>query len=211
MTYQGQGAPGRSRTGLWVALGCAGLVVVLLLLAVTAGVILLVSDRGGGQAATSTAPEAEPFEHELFTLEYPAHWENVELTAEDGDAGMVLNLRTEGRIVGDDEVLRDEFTAYVFTSDVHAVAECRLQANFLGMGWDDSADPEDVGPADVDGREAAHHRVTGTMAGVDASAETWCVDVGDQIVQISADAYETTELTEEIRSILDSWRWADSA
>src|SRR5699024_3093360 len=59
MTYQGQGAPGRSRTGPWIALGCAGLVVVLLLLAVTAGVILLVSDRGGGQAATSTAPEAE--------------------------------------------------------------------------------------------------------------------------------------------------------
>lgn len=200
------GRTGR-RTGIWIALGCLALVVVLGFLAVTGGVIYLATQRGGGdgEETTATAPACTVSE-DLFRLECPAGWEEGEPSP---DSGMVLRLQGEARIVGEDEVVRDEFVVYRFSSDLHAVAECEQQAIWLGFDWDETGDPEALDPTELDGKDAAHHRITGSTAGVDAVEETWCIDVGDEVVQITAAAYGTTELTAQIQGILDSWTWAD--
>lgn len=199
-------APRRGRT--WLVLGCVGMVLLLLLLTVAGGIVYLAMNRGGGEPTEPPTAQRETVTGEVFTLTYGPEWEQVEIGPE-AVGGVVLQLQGEASIQEGDEVVRDRVDVYHFTSSLHAESECGMQAGFLGLLWDEKTEPEKLEAATIGGKDASHHRVTGKHAGVDAVAETWCVDVDGKIVQISTEAYDTTALPPSVQEILDSWSWVE--
>lgn len=201
--------PRRSRPGIWIALGCAVLVILLLLIAVTGGVIYLVTR--GGQDET-TAPETAQYSGEHFSVQYPATWFSSEITADESEYGMVLEVADE-EIPDDayDEFATNSVVVYVFDADLHALKECESQSGFVGYGWDDPGPPETIESATLDGREVPGYRATGEHAGQEAVAEMYCADVGDLVLQVAVETHGSTELSPEVRTILDSWTWTDAA
>lgn len=200
--------PRRSRTGIWIALGCAVLLILLLLVAVTGGVIYLVS-RGGGGESESTAPEMAQYSGEYFTAEYPADWFEAEISEDSKDTGMVLDLRDEQ--IEEGEIATNSLVVYVFDSDLHAKKECETQAAWIGFSWDEVEEPTAIDPITLDGKELPAHRALGTHDDQEAISEMYCADVGDQVLQILVETHGTTEVSPEIRSILDRWTWTEAA
>ncbi|WP_157975694.1 hypothetical protein [Brachybacterium sp. YJGR34] len=221
--YQGQGGspgaswgppaqgpaepPRRSRAGLWVALGCAGLVIVLLLVAVTGGIIHLAT-RDGGSGTATTEPALAEHSEEYFALSYPSTWFRIEETSDDADAGQVLEI-------ADEEIPPEEYdvyapnslTVYVFDGDLHAQAECEMGAIWLGTFWDVSEDPEALDPVTVGGEELVAWRVSGTHADQDAVSEIYCADIDGKVLQIVVETHGAAEISPALRTILDSWTW----
>lgn len=202
--------PRRSRPGIWIALGCAVLLILLLLIAVTGGVIYLAT-RGGGEDGT-TAPEMAQYSGEYFSVQYPAHWFSSEIAPEESEYGMVLEVADE-EIPDDayDEFATNSVVVYVFDADLHAVKECESQSGFAGFNWDDPGPPEKIESATLDGREVPGYRATGEHADQEAVAEMYCADVGDLVLQVAVETHGSTELSPEVRTILDSWTWTDAA
>lgn len=201
------GNPARGRSARWwIGLGCVGMVLVLMALAVTGGVALLVvrSVGPGSTGAERTAPALTTFVDPAFSLAHPASWEQIEPGPEHVGAGTVVILREVG---ADEEVPRDEVIVHRFRSDVHALVECTRQAHWIGLTWDRAEEPEDVGPSVLGGRELAHHRATGEHLGVAALGEMWCADVGDEILQITADSFAGAGRSADVELILSSWTW----
>lgn len=198
--------PRRSRTGMWIALGCAVLLILLLLIAVTGGVIYLVG-RGGG--SESSPPEMAQYSGEHFGLQYPADWVEDEITEEDKETGMVLDLRDEQ--VEADEIATNSLAVYVFDSDLHAKAECDSQATWIGFTWDEVEDPTEIDPVTLDGKELPAYRALGTHDDREAISEMYCADVGNQVLQIMVESHGATEVSPEITAMLDSWIWTDPA
>ncbi|MGY5764106.1 hypothetical protein ACXET9_02750 [Brachybacterium sp. DNPG3] len=209
--YGGPPEPPRRRTGLWITVGCALAVIVLLLLAVTGGIVYLVAGRDGdgGETGTETTPAGTVVESDGFTVVYPEGWSEGEREDYAIDAGQLVLLRSEAVLGEDDEAVRDSVTVYRYDSGLHAVAECRQQAIWIGFEFDygSTSDAEELEMTTIDGVDAAHHRVTGTRAGFDAVAETWCMDDGDDIVQISVESYGDTALSPEVEGIVESFTW----
>ncbi|MGO1259869.1 MAG: hypothetical protein ACTMII_13035 [Brachybacterium sp.] len=203
----------RSRTGFWCALACVLTLLAIVFLAVTGGVVYLVSrDRGSppGPTETASGPELVSFEHEFFSFAYPATWFDLNKSADPADAVGVAELADED-IAPDDlySFATNSITVYMFDSDLHAVMTCRTQATWTGFGWDEPGDPEELDPITLDGKELAAHRTTGTHDGQDAVGEMYCADVADDVVQIVVETHGATELSPEIRQILDSWVWTE--
>lgn len=187
-------------------LGCVASVLLLMFLAVTGGVVYLALDRRGGPAGPTPA-HVRTFTGDGFAFDYPVDWEQRALSVEDAGAGKLVEVRSPARITAADEVVRDAFTVYRFESKNSAGVECEFQAGFLSFLWEDPGTPQEFDPADIDGVSAAHHGVTGTESGVDAAADTWCMDVDTEILQITAATFESHEHSAEIQAILDSWTW----
>ncbi|MFC7457300.1 hypothetical protein ACFQS2_08890 [Brachybacterium sp. GCM10030267] len=198
------------RTGMWVMLGCAGLVIVLLLLAVTGGVIYLATQRRDhGSGTETTAAQAQRLEEETFSLEYPAGWVAGEVTSEEAETGLLIQLRDEEIDEEDYEAYAgNSLDVYLFSSDLHAQAECQQQSAFLGFSWDETGDATEIDPVELDGQELVAYRATGTHEDQDVVSETYCADVGDQVMQIVVETYGSTEISPELRQILESWAWA---
>ncbi|WP_157236046.1 hypothetical protein [Brachybacterium sp. P6-10-X1] len=200
-------APRRSRPGIWIALGCAVLLILLLLIAVTVGVVHLLTRDGGEDGAT--APETVQVSQEYFSLRYPAEWFEGEISEDSASSGMVLDLRDEQ--VEGEEVATNSLVVYVFDATLHAKSECERQAIWIGYLWDEVGDPTTIDPITLDGKELPSHRALGTHDDREAVSEMYCADVGDQVLQILVETHGAAEVSPEIRAILDSWRWSDAA
>lgn len=202
-------APKRSRTGFWLVLACVLVVLLLGFLAITGGVVYLVArGGGGGDDTTTSAPAPVTFEHEYFTFSYPADWFSIDLPANAGDSGEVVQVADEDIDPEDYEAFAaDSVVVYVYDSDVHAKVSCQMQAVWTGFGGDSSEDPEELDPMTIDGKQLPRHRTVGTHEGKDVVGETYCADAGSQVVQIVAETHGATELSPEVRAIFDSWTW----
>lgn len=196
--------PQGRRWGIWIAVGCLALLLVLLLIATIGGVVYLVGRDGPEDPpATTSAPATVTSTGTTFTLTHPDTWAEGERTP---DTGMELNLRrTAGQEEDDDGMQHgDNVTVYQFQSERQAVAECRWQAPFLGWGFDDHEDAEELDRTEVGGAPAAHHRVHGTWDGRPVVAETWCLDVDGGVLQIVAETYGAEEISSEEAQIVSS-------
>ena len=205
--------PSRPRpSGRWIVLGCVGMVSVLMALAVAGGLVHLLvrpAAEGPGTAVTEApAPDLKTFTDPHFSIDYPAHWEEIELGPEHDDAGTIVVLR-DAEVDADSELPHDEVTVYRYSSDVHALVECTRQAHWIGFSWDRADEPVDVGPSDLGGREVPHHRVTGEHLGAEALGETWCIDVGDEVMQVAADSFAGGSRSGDVELILASWTWRE--
>lgn len=221
--YQGQFAQGqagpppeqipprRSRTGIWIALGCAVLVIILLLLAVTGGVVYLAT-RGGSTPEDPPTAAMTQHDGEVFSVQYPATWSTPEITEDEKSAGLVLDV-ADAEIAEDeyDEFAPNSLAVYLFDSGLHAQKECEMQTVWAGSGWDEADEPTALDPVTLDGRELVAYRAAGTHDDQDAVTEMYCADVGSQVLQIVVETHGATELSPEIMAILDSWTWASAA
>lgn len=204
--------PRRSRTGMWIAVVCAVLVVVVGVVAVLGGVLYLVSRDGGGGAGggdpTDDAAVAT-YEGDYFTFDYPEGW--VDLSDAEGfvGAGGLVEVADEepGEELGD--VPPNDLRVYMYSTTYGAQTECRAQAVWSGFNWDDAGDPQEQDPTTIGGEEMFVQRVTGTHQGQDAVSEMYCMDLGSNVVQIVAEHHGGAELGPELTAILDSWVWKE--
>lgn len=205
-----QPAPGRSRGGLWIALGCAVMLVVLLFLAATGGVVYLVVRGGDSPEPSPTSPPVETaeFSHDYFRFTYPADWYDLSGRAGVADAGGVVELADEQIDTDDYEALAHaSIVVYAFDSDYRAAGTCRTQATWTGFAWDSAEEPQELDPVTIGGRELPAYRTLGTHGGEDVIGEMYCADVGENVVQIVVETRGATAVDPELQAILDSWEW----
>lgn len=207
--------PPRRRTGVWIAIACVLVVLVLGFLAVTGGVVYLVA-RGGGSGGADggedTGAETAQIQHEYFSFSYPADWfdhSDGEVLRESDGVAEVADTDIDPDAY--DQFATDQVTVYAYDGTLHAEAGCRQQAVWIGFGWEQSEDPEELDPVTLGGRELPAHRRLGTHDGQDVVAELYCADVGDDVVEVVAETHGATELSPEVREILASWTWAEGA
>lgn len=206
---------GGRRTGLWIALGCVVLVLVLGFLAVTGGIVLLM--RRGGESAEQPAPTATAsatvvLERETFTLRRPADWQDYSEGGFDPDSdGIVLLSDVEYEPLAYDEVPTQSLTVYYYPSSAHAEASCRMNSIWIGFSFDEVDDAVKVDPVTLGGKELVTYRALGTHGGQDAVAEIYCADVNGDVMEIVVETVGSTEVSHQLREILASWEWKDSA
>ncbi|MGP9538643.1 hypothetical protein ACT3SP_11570 [Brachybacterium sp. AOP43-C2-M15] len=207
--------PQRPRTGFWIAIACVLMLLALAFLAVTGGVVHLVvrgGSSGGAEETEETADVAETrtIEHEHFTFAYPATWFDLsdgEILQDSDGVAEVADVDIDPEDF--DELATNSLTVYSFDSEFHAVVTCRTQATWIGFSWDESDDPQELDEVTVGGRELPAHRALGTHDGEDVVGEMYCADAGDEVVQIVAETHGASELSPQIRAILDSWTWVE--
>lgn len=198
-------SPTRGPRAPWVliGIGCLAFVIASALIAVVGGVVHLATRDSPGP----TEPAGPMLvEGTGYTLEVPLAWEQVPGDEFFPGAGGDLALQgPEHRF--DEAVVHDQVLVYRYDASLHAVAECRFQATFMGSDIDDTEDPEELEKGELGGEPAAHHRVQGTHGGEDAVEESWCVDVEDEVVAIYATNFGTSELSPETLAIVESVVW----
>lgn len=214
-TQPGPGEPPRRpRAGLWIGLACVLVVLVLGFLAVTGGVVYLATRGGEDPAASPTtdAVELATFEHDYFTFDYPAGWFDLSDAETLEGTGAVVQLGDED-IAPDafDEFAPQSIVVYVYDSQYQAVGACRSQAVWNGFAWDEAEDPEELEPVTLGGTAVPAHRTLGTHDGQDAVAEMYCADAGTNLVQIVVETHGASELSPEVRALLETWTWQGAA
>lgn len=208
------GPPTRSRLGFWIGLACVLVVLVLGFLAVTGGVVFLATRGDDGPAASPTTETVElaTFEHDYFTFEHPASWFDLSDAETLEGSGAVIQLGDEDiDPEAFDEFADNSIVVYVFDSEYRAVGACRSQAVWNGFSWDEAEDPEELEPVTLGGKEVPAHRTLGSHDAQDAVAEMYCADAGTNLVQIVVETHGATELSPQIRALLETWTWQGAA